>query len=271
MTRAERAIQLQGRIFVTGGIEVVTGLHIGGPRAALAVGGLQNAVVRDPVTRRPYIPGSSLKGKLRSLLEKHYSKSQQWLQHGVRIHVCYRFDDKGNRVPDEEAYAKCEVCPIFGTPAQFGVLPTRLTVRDVPLDEDSARRLAGTRSELPFSEVKWETALDRVTAAATPRQIERVPAGTVFAPLELVYDVYEEADVERFLHLLDAMQLMEDDYLGGLGSRGSGKVAFRNLALTARARERYAEEAVFDRTPSLTALVARSDEAVKWLQEILAS
>ena len=147
MTRAERSIQLQGRIFVTGSIEVVTGLHIGGSRTAQAIGGVQNSVVRDPVTRRPYIPGSSLKGKLRSLLEKHYSKSQQWLQHGVRIHVCYRFDDKGNRVPDEEAYSKCEVCPIFGTPAQFGVMPTRLTVRDVPLDEESAQRLAGTRSE----------------------------------------------------------------------------------------------------------------------------
>jgi len=271
MTRAERSIQLQGRIFVTGGIEVVTGLHIGGSRTALAIAGVQNPVVRDAVTQRPYIPGSSLKGKLRSLLEKHYSKSQQWLQHGVRIHVCYRFDDKGDKVPDEEAYAKCEVCPIFGTPAQFGVMPTRLTVRDVPLDEDSARRLARTRSELPFSEVKWETALDRVTAAATPRQIERVPAGTVFAPLELVYHVYEAADVERFLHVLDAMQLLEDDYLGGLGSRGSGKIAFRNLALTVRTRERYTEEAAFDQTPSLTALVARAEEVLKWLEETLAS
>ncbi len=271
MTRAERSIQLKGRIFVTGSIEVVTGLHIGGARTASTMGGVQNSVVRDPITQRPYIPGSSLKGKLRSLLEKHYSKSQQWLQRGVRIHVCYRFDDKGNRVPDEEAYAKCEVCPIFGTPARFGVLPTRLTVRDVPLDEDSAQRLARTRSELPFSEVKWETSLDRVTAAATPRQIERVPAGTVFAPLELVYDVYEDADVGRFLHVLDAMQLLEDDYLGGLGSRGSGKVAFRNLTLTVRTRERYTEEAAFDQMLSLSELAARAEEAVKWLKETLAS
>lgn len=270
MTRVERGIRLQGRIFLTGAIEVVTGLHIGGPRTGLPISGVQNSVVRDPLTWRPYIPGSTLKGKLRSLLEKHYSKSQQWLQGGVRIHVCHRFDEKGNRVPDEEAYNKCEVCPIFGTPAQVAVLPTRLTVRDVPLDEDSARRLAGTRSELPFSEVKWETALDRVTAAARPRQIERVPAGTVFAPMELIYHVYEQADVERFLHVLDAMQLLEDDYLGGLGSRGSGKVVFRDVALKARSRQRYGDAAAFEKMPSLSALLARAAEAVKWLQDTLA-
>lgn len=271
MAETKGEIQLKGRIFITGSIETVTGLHIRATMRALAIGGLENSVVRDPLTNRPYIPGSSLKGKLRSLLEKHYSKSQQWSMGGVRIHACYKFDKKGNRIPDEEAYANCEVCPIFGTPAQFAVLPTRLIVRDVPLDENSAQRLTRARTELPFTEVKWETALDRVTAAATPRQVERVPAGTIFAPLELVYSIYEEADINRFPHLLDAMQLLEDDYLGGLGSRGSGKVVFRELSLSARTREWYMEEKAFGKGLSLGDLIAKEEEAMNWLCQMFSS
>lgn len=267
MAETERKIQLHGRIFITGSIEIVTGLHIRAARRALAIGGLDNPVVRNPVTGRPYIPGSSLKGKLRSLLEKHYNKSQQWAMGGVRIHACYKFDEKGNRIPDEEAYLNCQVCPIFGIPAGFAVLPTRLIVRDVPLDENSAQRLARTRTELPFTEVKWETSLDRVTAAATPRQVERVPAGAIFAPLELVYNVYEEADVNRFMHLLDAMQFLEDDYLGGLGTRGSGKIAFQELSLTARTRERYLEEKTFEKGLSLRELTAKEEETMNWLHQ----
>lgn len=271
MAPEKHRIQVRGRVFVTGSIEAVTGVHIRGGRMAAAIGGPDNALVRNPVTGRPYIPGSSLKGKLRSLLEKHYNKSQQWFTDGVRLHVCYTFDEKGRRVPDEQAYAKCEVCPIFGTPAEFGVMPTRLIVRDVPLDEESAQRLARSRTGLPFTEVKWEIALDRVTSAAAPRPLERVPAGAVFAPMELVFTVYEEADVSRLLHVLDAMRLLQDDYLGGQGSRGSGKVAFRNLRLTARARDRYADEAAYGEGLSLHQLMDQEGEVVRWLRQTLLS
>lgn len=269
MAHTEPNFGLRGRILITGSIHTATGLHIGGARTARALSALENAVARDALTQRPYIPGSSLKGKLRSLLEKHYNKSQQWTQGGVRIHVCYRFDEKGERVPDPEAYKKCEVCPLFGTPARFAVLPTRLTVRDVPLDESSAATLSRARTDLPFTEVKGETALDRVTAAATPRQVERVPAGAVFAPMEMVLNVYEQADLSRLLHLLDALHLLEDDYLGGLGSRGSGRVVFQGLSLTARSRDNYAERRTFVQEVSLKELVGREDELLEWLRTTL--
>ena len=271
MAETDQGIQAHGRVFITGSIEAVTGIHIRGSRLAGAVGGLDSAVTRDPATGRPYIPGSSLKGKLRSLLEKHYNKSMQWSADGVRIHVCYKFDEKGKRVPDKEAYARCEVCPIFGTPAEFGVMPTRLIVRDVPLHEDSAQRLSRSRTGLPFTEVKWETALDRVTATAIPRPLERVPAGAVFAPMEMVYTVYDEADLTRLPHVLDSMHLLQDDYLGGQGSRGSGKVVFRDVRLSVRARDRYSEEAVFDEGLALDALIEREKEVITWLHEKLLS
>jgi CRISPR-associated protein Csm3 len=113
-------------------------------------------------------------------------------------------------------------------------------VRDVPLTEDSERQLKALKTDLPYSEVKWEASIDRVTSAASPRQIERVPAGAVFGPAELVFSVYSgpeqpASDVARlFVHVIEALEYLEDDYLGGMGTRGNGQVQFENLKLYAR-------------------------------------
>jgi len=266
-------VDLYGRIFVRGDIRVMTGLHIGRGKEALEIGGVDNPVVRDPLTNRPYIPGSSLKGKMRSLWEKMTGAEQNFLigrikGKEVRIHVC---EDLG-------AYQGCPVCPIYGVPGDKGSSsPTRLVVRDVLLGDAEADRLEQqAHTDLPYTEVKWEAAIDRVTSAATPRPMERVPADTCFENLELVFSIYEPDDLERFVHVLEAMQLLQDDYLGGLGSRGSGKVVFENLRLSVRSRQNYGHEEEWAEMPqaaggktqvSLALEETNQKKMVAWLEE----
>jgi CRISPR-associated protein Csm3 len=226
----EKSVTLAGRIIITGTVVAKSGLHIGGAAGALAIGGVDMPVIRDPVTQQPYIPGSSLRGKMRSQWEKLTGVKQNTsIGKQVKIHTCSEANE----------YEKCPVCPIYGVtgdkPASF---PTRLLVRDIPLVPSS---LEGAQTDLPYTEVKWEAAIDRVTSAATPRQIERVPAGAIFKPMEIVFNIYEEKDVERLKDVITAMQLVEDDYLGGHGSRGSGKVAFEELKVVCRAGKEYSE------------------------------
>jgi len=240
----EIVVNLYGRIFVRGDIRAVTGLHIGRGKEALEIGGVDNPVMRDALTNRPYIPGSSLKGKMRSLWEKMTGAKQNFLigrikGKEVRIHVC---EDMG-------AYQSCTVCPIYGVPGDKGSSnPTRLVVRDVLLSDDEAKRLEEqAHTDLPYTEVKWEAAIDRVTSAATPRPMERVPAGTCFEGLEMVFSVYDPGDLDRFVHVLEAMQLLQ-----GLGSRGSGKVVFENLSVSIRSRQDYGSEKGWAEIPQAT-------------------
>jgi CRISPR-associated protein Csm3 len=138
----------------------------------------------------------------------------------------------------------------------------------VQLTEESVEALNQAKTDLPFSEVKWEAAIDRVTSAATPRQMERVPAGAVFGPAELVYSVYEPADVARFEYVVEGMQLLEDDYLGGSGSRGSGKVAFKAIRIYTRARGSYTKKTPYAETSfaDLAALTAEQGDLIDWLR-----
>ncbi len=265
-TAQARRATIYGRVVLTAEIHALTGLRIGGAAGGLAIGALDNPVVRDILTGQPYIPGSSLKGKLRSLSERLAGlPSNKRIGQQVWIHTCER-QGGGNPTYDE-----CPVCPVFGVPGdQYPSAPTRLVVRDVPLTGESVERLRRARTDLPFTEIKWEAAIDRVTAAATPRQVERVPAGAVFAPAELVFTVYDPNDFGRFRTLARALQLLEDDYLGSYGSRGSGKVAFRNLVLTARSRASYdrPEAELPQRTfDSCGDLLREIDAVVSWLQE----
>lgn len=236
---ADKIIQLKGRIFFSFDIEAATGLHIGGSETGIEIGGVDKTVIRDKLTNRPYIPGSSLKGKMRSLLEKYNGlKQNQRIGQGY-IHTC---DKQGD-------YATCSVCQVFGVPGErdFGT-PTRLVARDVQMNEASAKRLEQSgRTDLPYTEVKTEVSIDRVTSAANPRQMERVPAGSIFGPAELIYSIYggDECDpltdVNRLKTLVEGLQLLEDDYLGGLGSRGSGKVTLKGIKVALRAKESYLE------------------------------
>ena len=256
-------LTLHGRIILTGRIRAVSGLHIGGSPGALAIGNVDLPVIRDAVSGRPYIPGSSLKGKMRSLAEKLTGAPQNRpIGKDVTIHVAEARDQ----------YDRYWVNPVFGVPGEvkFDVpAPTRLVIRDVPLDKDSAQALLDAKPDLPYTEVKWEAAIDRVTAAATPRQMERVPAGAVFAPMELVFNVFLPGDLALFAHVLTALQLVEDDYLGGQGSRGSGKVAFEGLRLTVRRGEQYKAVGERDLGHLADLTAAGRGEAMTWLEQTL--
>ena len=257
-----KVANLYGRIFIECKIRTETGLRIGGAESSLSIGGVDNVVIRDPLSNQPYIPGSSLKGKMRSQMEKFHSLEQnQSINQNVNIHVC----------ESAEGYADCVVCHIYGLPGNKNFsTSTRLVVRDVKLTEESVKELRKAKTDFPLTEVKWEAAIDRVTSAAVPRPMERVPAGAVFGPAELVYSVYEAADVARFENVVEGMQLLEDDYLGGSGSRGSGKVAFRDIQVYTRARGDYSNDRHFleegEGFKSLRALTAQMNDLLDWLE-----
>jgi CRISPR-associated protein Csm3 len=217
----------------------VTGLHIGGSPGVLSIGNVDNPVIRDPLTRQPYIPGSSLRGKMRSQMEKQYGRPQNNRVGQVWIHIC----------DDAQEYQSCPVCKTFGIPGEKKHSETsRLIVRDARLTDASVKQLDAARTDLPYTEVKWEAAIDRVTSAATPRQQERVPAGAAFVG-ELVFSLYSFGQRERdmgeirlFNHVLEGLELVQDDYLGGQGARGSDKVTFEDLTLTLKQNKRYDAE-----------------------------
>lgn len=246
MAEKSKVIKLEGRLTFRFYIEAVTGLHIGGTNANIEIGGVDKSVIRNPIDNRPYIPGSSLKGKMRSLLEKYGGLAQNQRIGLGFIHSC----------DDNIPYQDCAVCQVFGVPGErkFGT-PTRIIVRDTLLGDKEAQRIRDTaRTDLPYTEIKTEVSIDRVTSAANPRQMERVVAGTRFGPGEIVYSFYsgDDCDLERDIRnlgtLVRGMQLLEDDYLGGLGARGSGRIAFRDFALRLRAGDDYAERPLASNT-----------------------
>jgi CRISPR-associated protein Csm3 len=259
----EQRVDLYGRIFIRAKIKAVTGLHIGGSPAALAIGGVDNPVIRDTLTGRPYIPGSSVRGKMRSLWEKMTGVRQnRSIGKGVSIHLCDKKQD----------YIKCPVCQIYGVMGQSeSSFPTRLVVRDAFLSDGSEKELRSqAKTDLPYTEVKWEAVIDRVTSAAVPRQMERVPAGAVFDGFEAVFSVYDQGDLARFVNVFEAMQLLEDDYLGGQGSRGSGKVRFEGVHLFCRNRNSYADEKAWEKTPEdsnlgIRDVLAEKQALLEWL------
>ena len=243
-----------GKVMIKGRMEVVTGLHIGASRETVKIGGIDSPVVRDPVTNLPYIPGSSLKGKMRSLMEKALGKEfREISKHPpIQIHVC----------GDEH----CEVCRLFGSsvPTKQGQkhIPSRLIVRDLHLlNRDYLKKID---TGLPYTEWKFENSIDRLTSAANPRQIERVPAGAVFG-LELVYDAQDGGQLrEDVENIRRALKLLEDDALGGHGSRGYGQVRFSEMTFDVYPRAYYVsgdETHVLEGTKDVGAIVsALTDE-----------
>jgi len=196
------------KLLIKGEIEVVTGLHIGGSSSYSAIGAVDSPVVRDSVTGNPIIPGSSLKGKMRALLQKTFGASASY--NGDHEKVIRLFGSSGGR-KDEP------------------IVPSRLKYSDCFMNKDNVDKIKAANIRL--TEVKTENAIDRKTAVANPRQIERVIRGSVF-DFELFYDVLEghEDEVEEdFSNISKAMRLLENDYLGGHGSRGSGRIKFNNL------------------------------------------
>ncbi len=197
---------------ITGEIEVVTGLRIGASQDTMEISGLDNPILRNPANGDPYIPGSSLKGKMRSLMEWYLGKLSA--------------DGKPYSTRD----AECPITRVFGGPAtpDFQIGPTRLLVRDALLSKESRETF---ESGKPITEVKHENSINRLTAMANPRPMERVVPGVRFE-LEIVYRILDTGDggavdEENFTKIvLTALALVQADCLGSAGSRGCGKVRF---------------------------------------------
>lgn len=212
---------LQGKAVIKAAITALTGMRIGGSSGGLKIGGIDLPVIRD-AEGVPYIPGSSLKGKLRSLWETAHFPPEKFDQRSG-MHACR---------PGE--YSACPSCRIWGIAPQGEYSTTTLTrffARDASLVRASVERLRDNL-ELAWTEVKTEINIDRRTGTVSrvggPRYPERVPAGAEFST-EFVFNVLEEGDKDLLKHVFVAMELLEDDYLGGMGSRGYGKVKFENI------------------------------------------
>ena len=194
---------MYAKIQITGEIEVKTGMHIGGSGAFAAIGAVDSPVVKDIRTNLPMIPGSSLKGKMRSLLAKEYNSAV--------------VEPNG----DDERLLR-----LFGSSEKNRLRRSRILISDMVLANEKELRSAGIQS---MTEVKFENSISRATAVANPRQIERTIRGSVFH-LDMIYEIEQEEDfLEDMETLGEGMKLLQYDYLGGSGSRGYGKVAFRDV------------------------------------------
>jgi CRISPR-associated protein Csm3 len=244
---AQTELKLIGKLILEGEMHCETGLHVGAGKGSLEIGGADNPVVKD-AHGRPYVPGSTLRGRIRALLEQSTGmaipselvfiskrKGQE-----VRIHQSDRPDD--------------EICILFGrSPGRMEKVgggdiesnyatPARLSVFDAPLVPESITPQMRETLDDELTEVKSENAIDRITSQANPRTLERVPAGASFR-IRMVLDILCAEDAVLPALLAQGLRLLEDDALGGGGSRGSGRVRFDNLKLTWRGKDYYASGA----------------------------
>lgn len=230
---------------ITADIVILTGLHVGCGSDTMEIGGMDNPIVKDPYTNEPYIPGSSIKGKIRSQIEWRKGK----------------FNKDGGACDCGEP--ECFVCRVFGVSADVKrrTGPTRLIVRDARVSTKFLEKMRERKffqgvddviqTDCDFSpdnlairralsnyliEVKSENSLNRITASAVPRPLERVSAGAVFG-LEMSYRVFSvkgddgAADNKYLEELRVGILALEQDALGGYGSRGCGRVKIENLQL----------------------------------------
>lgn len=206
-------IQLHKKLIYKGKIDILTGLRIGSNKDAVEIGGVDLPVIRRKDNSEPYIPGSSLKGKLRSLLDIAYGK------------------DDTTKLTNEDHW----IAQLFGCEKRKSSKsgnPSRLIVRDIYLDDEAKELLKGSSfTDMPYTEIKMENTINRIEGnAINPRSIERIPAG-VSMDYEIVINIItvENEDAKQleanFTRLLEeGVKLLNDDYLGGNGSRGYGQV-----------------------------------------------
>ncbi|MCP4351449.1 MAG: type III-A CRISPR-associated RAMP protein Csm3 [Desulfobacterales bacterium] len=253
-------IEFKSKIFVSGTLTNLTGMHIGGNSTEMSIGGADSIVVRNPLTNHPYIPGSSLRGKMRSLLERIRGEMTIDLEKPGERQVKYQVKFvKDLEEPLSEGAKLKSAGPSTSPEALsskfFGVavdkheserpedvIPQRLVVRDAELLNPKKLEEA-KNTDMPLTEVKTEVAIDRITSKANPRQIERVPAGAEFG-FQFILNLFGEDDETGYVNLLfQCMELLQDDYLGGHGGRGYGRVRFelRQDGITCKTAEDYRE------------------------------
>ena len=200
---------MYGKLEITGDIEVVTGMHIGTGGEFAAIGAVDSPVIRDTITNLPIIPGSSLKGKLRSMLARQYSpKADKADKDDEKIKRLFGSADKSSKK----------------NPA------SRLIFSDMHISNMDELR---EKNIILPTETKFENTINRLSGVANPRQIERTIRGCEY-DMEIVYNLSDEAEAKEDVALLsEAMQLLKYDYIGGHGSRGYGKIAFKDVTAQA--------------------------------------
>lgn len=195
--------KLVKKIKINTTIELITGLHIGGSGDNVEIGGIDNPVIKIATKdNQPYIPGSSLKGKMRCLLEQI----------------------AGN----PKVGGNPEIDNLFGASDAKNPSPSKIIVRDAFLTKQSADSLRNCDNlDMPYTEGKWENVIDRVKGTAEhPRQSERIPAG-VFFDVEFIMNIWDDDNENNMMALFDkGIRALENDYLGGSGSRGYGQIKF---------------------------------------------
>lgn len=204
--------KLVKKIRINTTIELMTGLHIGGNNDNVEIGGIDNPVIKIATKdNQPYIPGSSLKGKMRCLLEQIAGSAEVGGDSDINKLFGYSKDNQ----------------------------PSKLIVRDALLQSESAKILRSCDNlDMPYTEGKWENVINRVNGTAEhPRQTERIPAGVIF-DVEFIINVWDNDNEQALIELLKkGINALENDYLGGSGSRGYGQVLFGELKQTTLSEE----------------------------------
>lgn len=194
---------MYSKIQITGTVEVMTGMHIGGSSAYAAIGAVDSPVIRDIRSGLPMIPGSSLKGKMRTLLAKEYNESVV--------------------EPDND---DARLTRLFGSAKKGAVRPSRILISDMLMINEEELRKQGLDS---ITEIKFENSINRMTAVANPRQIERAIRGSKFG-MDIMYEAVCTDDVIEDMRIFaEGLKLLQYDYIGGNGSRGYGKIKFRDV------------------------------------------
>lgn len=200
---------MSGKFEITGTIEVLTGMHIGGSKEFSAIGAVDSPVMRDVKTNDPFIPGSSIKGKLRFLLQEKYGR-------GI------------TKIHNDDAELVCKLFGSGSTKENTNPQMSRLYFSDAFLTNKDYFKSIGINE---VTEVKFENTIDRYTAVAMPRQIERVIRGSEFG-LNIIYNGEKDEDIEEDLgYLKEAFELLKYSALGGSGSRGYGRVKIKDLKI----------------------------------------
>ncbi|NPA52091.1 MAG: type III-A CRISPR-associated RAMP protein Csm3 [Aquificae bacterium] len=243
----------QGTYIIKTNLKCITGLHIGGSKESFEIGGIDNPVIKTPISIKledreikegmPYIPGSSLKGKIRSLLEWQYGlvgvkKNDGKIKHKIKY------------VQDENTLN--DVAIVFGIGAnledelknkKLHPQPVRIKFYDAYPTKDTINKWEEELGAGLYTEIKTENAIDRITSAANPRQQERVPAGSEFE-VEIIYEVFDDNDHNRLKIVFEGMKRLEDNFLGGGGSRGNGRVKFGNIKIKFKSKEAYTNPSI---------------------------
>lgn len=199
---------ISGKLIIQATLKLLTGMHIGASDDFAPIGSVDKVFIRDPFTKQPIVPGSTQKGKMRTLLAKIRTE-------GLYLQGLDKDDDVLKR--------------LFGIAGKNDVKPARLQFCDAFMSAASLKKMQTLDLDTYIGEIKYENTIDRLTATANPRQIERVPAGTEF-DFKLVYNIEDPKELlEDMDTLADGFALLQLDYLGGHGSRGYGRVCFENF------------------------------------------